>query len=46
MVLHTQSGGRDANVADNNVPMAATIWLSSRLLLLDLRAKSAPANVS
>ena len=26
MVLDTQSGGRDANVADNNVPMAATIW--------------------
>ncbi len=26
MVLDTQSGGRDANVTDNDGPMAATIW--------------------
>ena len=37
MVLHTQSGGGDANVADNNVPMAATIWVFVAIAL------SAPA---
>lgn len=46
MDLDTQSGGRDANVADNNLPMAATIGLSSRLPLPLLRAESAPANAS
>ena len=34
MVLHTQSGGRDANVADNNLPMAATIWAVAAIAVL------------